>query len=151
MNQYYSTGNDAERVSTLPVPTIATSVHKRVVYELDLGEAGMLAGEILQITAAIEVTNDLGYNVSFVTNLTLGTVTGVPGMEINEGAGENVTPSMHHGERTIARQWRVPTNMPLHRYVQLTCWAASSRGGSTARLAIMRDYGHLDVVRWAPI
>ena len=110
----------------------------------------MLAGEILQITAAIEVTNDLGYNVSFVTNLTLGTVTGVPGMEINEGAGENVTPSMHHGERTIARQWKVPTNMPLHRYVQLTCWAASSRGGSTARLAIMQDYGHLDVVRWAP-
>ncbi len=148
--QYYSTGESAELVTSIPCPKTNLLSARRAIYELDLG-TGPAVGEVFQITGQLEVTQELGNNVSVVTGFILCETSGQAdcvGYEVNEQLGENVTAGMHHGERTPSRQWKAPGDMPNHRYLKLICYCASSAAPTGFVVQVMQDYGHLDVVRW---
>lgn len=154
---YYSAEQSAELVTHIPCGTVNIVANRRAIYEIDLIE-GPKAGELFQITALCETTNDLhkltgnSYsNVSMVFGLILCTTSGQAdcvGIEVCEQAGENVTPAMHHGIGVRARNWKPTVDYPEHRYLKLIGYCSSSLTVPGFEMKVMTDYGHLDVVRW---
>jgi len=142
----YNSGNSGELVTSLPLSDGAP-VNKRVVYCIDL-LTPPIAGEILHVTAEMEATNDLGYNVAMVSQLLLtDTATATSGYEISEANGFNITPDMHHGMTIRVGTLTVPAGS-TRRFVVLVAWAESTAAQPGHALTIEQDYGRLSVLRW---
>jgi hypothetical protein len=146
--EVYNSGDDGEIITSLPVTRFPGAYSKRVVYCVDLGDPP-LGGEVLFVHGDVEVTNDLGYNVSFETHLLLTeSCTAVTGHEISEANGFNVTPAMHHGTASRSGGLVVESGN-THRHVALVAWSGSTAAPRRgAALKVERDYGRLTVLRW---
>ncbi len=142
----YDSGNSGELVTELPLSNGAP-VNKRVVYCVDLVTAPQ-GGEILHVTAEMEATNDLGYNVAMVSQLLLvDSAIATSGVEISEANGFNITPDMHHGMTVRVGTLTVPAGS-TRRYVSLVAWAESTATQPGHALTVEQDYGRLSVLRW---
>lgn len=161
---YLDTGNNGPGLELCTVlPVLRTYTAPRAVFEIDLG-CGPVPGEILQFNARLETTNDLGYNVSVIDAPYLSDIPAGPGgvlvnndkgYEVAEDLGENATPGIHHSVAAVSRSWRCRESdgdLTAHRYLRYVLTAASSAAPTSglATMAVMQDYGQLDVIRWTP-
>lgn len=142
---HYNSGNDSEKVSTLPVPIAADETHKRVIFSLIVPE--LAAGDILQVMSEFQVTNDLGYNVMCMSQVILAeNENAVVGREITEANGRNVTPAAHHDSFPKVGSLTVDTEGT--KYVNVVAWCAASNAEPGASVTIDADYGRLSIIRY---
>ncbi|QAZ46753.1 hypothetical protein [Mesorhizobium sp. Pch-S] len=110
---------------------------------------GCERGDILDIEAMFQVTNDLGYNVEFTSKLVLTqSATGISGQPITNpryGLGENVTPAMHHMVRNMTD--RVLIEKSGDYYVAAIGYAGSDGEGPNDKIKLDRG-GHMSVLRF---
>jgi hypothetical protein len=106
---------------------------------------------VVQAQAQFEVTNDLGVNVMLAHAMLLhGKETLVAhedkpdGRPLCEYAGENVTPGMHHGFRTLAGSIAVADDGDA--WVSVVVYAASTGVPVGKRLAVQKNYGSLRAI-----
>lgn len=146
---HYNSGNFGERTARLTLGHYPDPAPKYVVYCIDLGTTPV-GGEILSIQADMEVTNNLGYNVSIVTHpLLLESCSQVDGGEIAEANGENAIPAVHHEVAVRVGSLKVETGNS-RRYVGLVAWASSTAAQPGHYVQVMQDYGRLSVIRYTP-
>ena len=139
--QLFQSAKGDERVRTLKVPTGPPFDHQ-LVDRVEL--RGVRPGDVAQVTAQLEVTNGLGFNVMVAHFLTRnGTAPIAPAYP----AGENVSPNMHHTFRTVGGAFVVPNDVQDNTTtVELWAYAASdvARAGDT--VAVNRGYGGVTVI-----
>jgi hypothetical protein len=136
--EHYATPPGSERVTA--VRRVKGAPYKfTTVYVLQLPD--LRAGDVVQAAAQLSVTNDLGFNV-FVAHALLahpkktvvrhGAKPG--GLIVCEYAGENVTPDMHHGFRTLAGSFTAAD--PGDVWLSLLVYAAaeSPKAGDDVRI-----------------
>jgi len=142
----YTSGNSSELVTYLPVTNGNPQVHV-VVFCIDLG-APPVGGEVLAVTGDMEVTDDLGYEVSINTHLLLtDSCTTVDGTEISEANGSNITPSIHHLAPSRAGVLVVENGNSRHAVI-MAAWAASTGARPGDQIKVEGDYGRLTILRW---
>jgi hypothetical protein len=161
--RHYEAAQSAELVSSIPCTVTQPTSSWRAIYEIDLWKdpdtglvdevnGPLVAGEILQVTAQFEATSELTYASALVQGVTLTQLPGateVLGIEVTENAGENFSKTLlHHAYRSVSRNWKVPAGMETFRYLKLVTYCSSTLATAGATVAIMQDYGHLDVARW---
>lgn len=143
----YNTGNFGERTARLTLGDYPDPAPKYVVFCIDLGTVP-LGGEILTVMADLEVTNNLGYNVSIVTHLLLiSSCSHTDGTEIAEANGENAIPAVHHEVPVRVGTLVVPAGNS-RRYVGLIAWASSTAAQPGHYVQVMQDYGRMSVLRF---
>jgi hypothetical protein len=142
----YSTGDFGERTSRLTLADYPTPSPKYAVFCIDLGTAPV-GGEVLYVSADMQVTNDLGFNVSIVTQVILDTTCGTDGTEIAEANGENAIPAVHHEVAVRQGGLLVPSGNSA-RFVVLVAWASSTAAQAGQYVQVNQDYGRMTVLRW---
>src|ERR1041385_5413563 len=101
---HYNTESGAELIRSL---TLALDPYRySTLYSLML--PGLRKGDVVQAHSQFEVTNDLGFNVMLAHAMLIHPKETIvshgdrpQGDVLCEYAGENVTPGMHHGFRTL--------------------------------------------------
>lgn len=142
----YNTGNSSERVSIIPVLTSVGGGY-RVVYCLDLGDAPT-AGEILQVSAHLQVTIPHYDTVAFSTQLYLASnCSATGGDEIGEAQGTNFDRVIHHLAVNRTGSMTVPAGNN-RRYIVLLAWSASTTAQPGDHLVVDLDYGRLSAIRF---
>ena len=111
----------------------------------------MQAGDVVDVTGQFEVTNNLGFNVMLAHFLTInGSHHDGNFIAPAYPAGENVTPGMHHGYRSVQGSFEV-TDELLRRLdgshtipVELYAYAASDdSSGPSQTIVVEHGYGGL--------
>ena len=104
---------------------------------------GCKSGDVLDIDAAFEVTNDLNTNVELVWWLVLSSsFTGVSGEQITFPKGYNVTANMHHGMAIDSNKFSVPLNGDY--WIVVSAYA----GGPGGNITVEQNAGHMSVTRY---
>lgn len=101
------------------------------------------AGQIVKAYAEFEVTNDARINIMVASQILLVKQLDYFNphkIEVTEGNGFNVDPTMHHGLTT--KIGSVLLTDDFEGYLVLFAWAASDANPNTS-LAVERDYGKL--------
>ena len=107
--------------------------------------------DVLLVTTAAEVTNDLPYNVFVGAQLVVASSpTATRGSSLNAGSGTNVTPAIHHGVVVRSAAYR-PSGVLGSRYINLVLVADSSRGPTPGGLRVERGGGELSVLRFSSL
>lgn len=141
----YDTGDNSERVTSLPVPTKATVAHRRVIYSQYL--PNLKEGELIQFMSEVQVTNDLGYNCMCVLLvIQADSATATVGTELTEANGRNVTPNTHHD--VYPKHGAVKITNTSRPYVNVVAYAASTAAKSGHTLKVDQDYGRLTILRY---
>lgn len=96
-------------------------------------------GEIIIFFSHGQVTNDMGYNVSFQKKIMLND------LDLTEEIGGNVTPDVHHGSYSLCGSYKVETEMIKPKLRVVAC-ALSTRAIDSSYLKVDRDYGRLSCV-----
>lgn len=122
----------------------------KILYRIPVQD--LKAGDILSITSAYEVTNDLSYLVMISSNVNISSDSKEAyGDVLDEGRGYNVTPAMHHGSVIHARQIILTKDYPGINYVKTMVIAASLLAPSNLKdyLIVEANYGHLDIIKYS--
>lgn len=134
------TGIYSEKVSEIPItgtPVVAQSIR------LD----NLKAGEILDVSQEIAVTNDVGRAVTTSAAIILaGSPTQTSGTVIAPSNGLTITPSMHHWVFAKSGNLNI-TQAAGARYVNVVLTAEPSGAGL---LRVDQGLGYLNVVRYTP-
>jgi len=102
--------------------------------------------DVINITSELEVTNEHIYNAMISCNIILANKhIDVYGTLIDQSNAFNITPDMHHGVITKARNWQAESDYKL-KYVNVVCWSASVNAVAGDMLKLESGYGHLDVL-----
>lgn len=145
---HYTTGPGAELVPFI------TRVKKApynftTLYSLKL--PALKAGDVGQAHCQFEVTNDLGFTVMIAHAMLVHRKETVvdhghkpEGQVISEYAGENVTPDMHHGFRTLAGSFAADVDGDA--WLSVLIYSASNSPKSGDRIKVMTGYGGLRAV-----
>jgi hypothetical protein len=104
---------------------------------------GLHKGDVLLVTAEMQVTNDTGVNVMLDTQLTLGALDFQDPnlLRITSHNGFNVTPGMHHGT-SHKNAAVIMTRSYDDAYLVLWAWAATN-GLPAASLTVDQNYGRI--------
>jgi hypothetical protein len=144
--QHHNSGDSSERTTSLPIPTVATSEHFRVVYSVPVT---LVEGDVLLVAAEMQVTNPHTYNVMCMSFLALtNSETATTGRALNEVNGRNVTPGMHHDQHTKVATFQATSAHAGPRFVNLVAYAASTAALAGHTLKVDADYGRLSVLQW---
>lgn len=118
------------------------NVKQEVVYSVPI--ANIKAGDVLRITSEMEATNNNQFNVMIGSSIVLAdSPYVVKGTLIDAANAYNITPGMHHGIVTKARNWQAQSSYS-NKYLNLVAWAASVNSILGQVLIIEQRYGHLD-------
>ena len=146
--EHYTTPTGAELV---PAIRLAANPYRyTTLYSLRLPD--LSEGDVVQAHCQFEVTNDLGVRVMlahamlFHRRETIVTHGPPPskGWVISEYAGENVTPAMHHGFRTLVGSLEVPVDGDG--WLSVVIYGASLVGRRGGRLSVEKGYGGLRAI-----
>jgi hypothetical protein len=145
---HYSTGRNAELVKS--ITRVKTAPYKfTTLYSLKL--PGLRAGDVVQAQCQLEVTNDLGFNVMIAHAMLVHRKETIvvhgerpEGQVISEYAGENVTPDMHHGFRTLAGSFTADADGDA--WLSTLIYSASDSPKPGDRIKVERGYGGLRAV-----
>lgn len=145
-SRLYRTRPGGERVDTLPI------IKGDRFFAVHSVKTGPIAtGDVLQVTADMEVTNDCGYNVGLGSFMVLAPtdsgVTRSPETTIAFAAVFNVTPDMHHGLVTRVGTLVASQDYPTGAYVNFVAYAQSSLL-TCAGLHVERGYGQMFVTHF---
>jgi len=145
---HYTTPAGAELVAAI---RLAHNPYRyTTLYSLKLPD--LRTGDVVQAHAQFEATNDLGVPVMLAHAMLFHpkeTVVahGAPpalGRIISEYAGENLTPAMHHGFRTLVGSLAVPADGDA--WVSVVVYAADLVGGTGSKLGLEKGYGGLRAI-----
>ena len=143
LNKHYNTGNNSELISQLPI-TNKEKYIKKVIFSQKIED--LSEGDVIEVLAEFEATNDLGYNVMLASGVVLcETAEQVRGIEICENNGFNITPSMHHATTNKVGTFRCTKNISKG-YINVIVYAASTKAKENDMLEINKDYGRLSVL-----
>jgi hypothetical protein len=146
---------DETTVTTLPIATTAYS--NRTVLRVPILVA---AGDVLDITAQMQITNDTGKVIGTGLHLLVYDVDIVPVIpvadrpwtEIAPLTADNCPPDRHHMPLATSAIWPVPADWPAdHRamvVLQAAAFRSSTPGGETVR--VDQGYDLLTVRRYTP-
>lgn len=146
---------DETTVTTLPVATTAYS--NRTVLRVALAVA---AGDILDVTGQMQVTNDTGKVIGCGLHLYVYDVDLIPAVpvadrpwaEIAPLTADNCPPDRHHMPLATSAVWPVPDDWPDgHRamvVMQAAAFRSSAQSGETVR--VDQAYDLLTVRRYTP-
>lgn len=145
---HYSTGPNAELIPTITcvkkVPYKFTTL-----YSLKLPE--LKTGDVVHAHSQFEVTNDLGFNVMIAHAMLVHREETVvvhgdqpDGQVISEHAGENVTPDMHHGFRTLTGSFAAVADGDA--WLSVIIYSASDSPKLGDIVKVERGYGGLRAV-----
>lgn len=149
VTELFAAPSPIEKASTLRVwnygPGTPNVFPDRVRFA-DLLLPGCKAGDVLDVSFAYQITNNLTYDVENAWRLILTQdATGIEGIRA-PGRGYNITPGMHHGPG--ADLWRVVVPSAGDWYVAAIVYAGGSsysQAGDT--VAVDVGYGSLSVLR----
>jgi hypothetical protein len=144
---HYTTASGGELV---PSVSLAHNPYRfTTLYSLKL--PGLRKGNVVQAHCQLEVTNDLGFNVQlahamlFHRKETIVTHGARPdGRILCEYAGENITPEMHHGFRSLIGSLAVPDDGDA--WVSVLIYAASDAAMPGATVRVEKGYGGLRAI-----
>ena len=140
----YDSGNFSELVASLPATDDDSPYAPEVIFSAEI--ARISEGDIIQVMAEFEVTNDLGYNCMIASQVVLAdAATSTSGTEITEANGFNITPGMHHGT-TVRVGAYVASEDYTSVFVNVIGYAASSAAQPGDTLAVEPDYGRLTIL-----
>jgi len=148
----FATRRGAEEVETLVVPRSPPYTFQRV-YRLDVPDVAV--GDVVDVTAQFEVTNNLGFNVMLAHFLSVNGTHDADMIAPAFAAGENVSPAMHHGYRSVKGSFEMTED--LHRRlngsstvpVSLYAYAASDASNGHQTIIVERGYGGLTAIAFA--
>ncbi len=145
---HYETARGDELIGALP---LAKPYRYYTLYSLSLPH--LTRGSVVHLHSQFEVTNDLGYNVMVAHALMFHPqetiVTNAKAFPDGRfvapayPAGENVTPRMHHGFRTLAGTLTVSEEM--EGWASVVIYAASNQRNGP-KLTVHARYGGLSAV-----
>jgi hypothetical protein len=145
--EHFSTSPGAELVSAIEVRP--SFYRYATLYSLKVPV--LRKGDVVQAHAQFEVTNNLGFNVMLGHAMLLHpeetiVVHGdMPGARILcEYAGENLTPDMHHGFRTLMGSFAATDDGDV--WISVLIYAISSVAKPADRLTVEKAYGGLRVI-----
>ena len=101
-------------------------------------------GDILQLSAQCEVTNDSGLNIMEGHYIQLRS-TQSPSMRVTAACGTNIDPTRHHSVITASRNYIVPMALS-DVYLELVIYSQGFDNQTTGSLTVMAGYGHLDCI-----
>jgi hypothetical protein len=102
--------------------------------------------DVIQITTELEATNNYQYNVMIGCNVILtDNSSSIKGTLIDQKNSFNITPNMHHGTVSKARNWKSLSSYD-NKYVNVVCWSMSKNSLNSQSLKIEQGYGHLDLL-----
>ncbi|HKB05388.1 MAG TPA: hypothetical protein VKD90_24400 [Gemmataceae bacterium] len=144
---WYATTPGSELAAALP---LAHRPFKyTTLYSLKLPD--LKRGDVVQAHSQFEVTNDLGVNVMLAHSMLLHVKETVvahedkpDGRVLCEYAGENITPGMHHGFRTLTGSIAVPDDGDA--WLSVVLYAASTGVPPGRRLTVQKNYGSLRAI-----
>jgi len=132
-----------EKVEYIPLDTWVP-YREYVLYSTKV--ENLQENDLLSITTEFEVTNNTGINLMIASSVKLcDSATSVKGNILISANGFNVSPSMHHGVMTHARQIKLNKDYG-DKYVNVIIVAASTDAKPIHRLKIEKEYGHLDIM-----
>jgi hypothetical protein len=142
---HYSTGPNGELVPAI-TPVRKAPYRYTTLYALKL--PGLRAGDVVQAHAQFEVTNDLGVPVMVAhamlvhpKRVVVAHAGAPPGAVVSEYAGENVTPDMHHGFRTLVGSFAAAADGDA--WLSVLIYAASQPPKAGEAVKVERGYGGL--------
>ena len=145
--EHFTTPPGAELVSSIAV----RPSHYRFSTLYSLRLPALRKGDVVQAHAQFEVTNNLKYNVMLAHAMLLhGEETIVVDANnpeervLCEYAGENITPDMHHGFRTLIGSFAAEESGDA--WVSVVIYAVSSAAKSGDRLRVEKPYGGLRAI-----
>lgn len=148
----FTTGDNSELVTTLPVTKSGTPDNRKIVYCIDLGEAPP-PGSIIYATAEVEVTSDVPTYPPLVSGVLIlaDSCTHLTGIEITEANGENCSFNVQH-HCTLTKSGVLVVGADSRRYVSLRLHSASGYAAwkATDFVKVEQDYGRLGVLLWKP-
>jgi hypothetical protein len=144
---HYTTPADGELVPSL---TLAFDPCRyTTLYILRLPR--LRKGDVIQAHCQFELTHDLGFNVMAAHAMLLHSKQTIvkdgnrpEGHVLCEYAGENITPGMHHGFRTLMGSLAAADDGDA--WVGVLIYAASDAAQAGDTLSVMKGYGGLRVV-----
>ena len=109
------------------------------------------AGDIIQVFARAEITNDLGYNVELQCSLKWTTSAGnTTGTNVTPESGYNLTPDMHHGIVQMGAVFDVPADSSSMN-MSFICYAGGgSSTGPTDKVRVEPNYGYMHILHYKP-
>ena len=143
-----NTGQDSERIDFIPISIGDAPYTYHVIYSQKL--ENLKRGQILQVMAEMEVTEQYNYNVQFVTYALLAHAQTEPiqGVKVSAANGENVTNNRHHMKRVVVGTYEITEQDEGTRYLNIVGQAASTAARDGHELRVERNYGRLSVLRW---
>ncbi|HVK08518.1 MAG TPA: hypothetical protein VM597_07045 [Gemmataceae bacterium] len=145
---HYGTGPNGELVAAI-TPVRKAPYRYTTLYSLKL--PALRAGDVVQAHAQFEVTNDLGVPVMVAHGMlvhpkrtVVAHAASPPGTFVAEYAGENVTPDMHHGFRTLAGSFAATADGDAWLSVVIYAAGPAPKAGQT--LEVERGYGGLRAI-----
>lgn len=118
-------------------------------YEVYAQAVTLAAGDIIQVKAQSEVTNNYSYNIGVGRYLLISTdPTALDGTRIAPAVMENCTPSEHHSVIISGGDWQTPVDGVF--YVKLIAYAVANSAQSGHTLRVEQGYGFLSIVRHNP-
>lgn len=141
---HYTTPDFPELLTSLAVHNVQSQDNAKALTCLHIGE--VREGELLDINAAGQVTNNSGTVVGFGHFLAASTSCDMAGFQayVTKGKGQNPTPTTHHHEIAATRRWLVPRDFDDIYIVHFIY--AGLRGGA-APLVVDQGAAHMDVKR----
>lgn len=144
---HYTTASGSELV---PALSLAHDPYRyTTLYSLKLPR--LRKGDVVQVHCQFEVTNDIGFNVMLAHSMlfhrkeTIVKHGGQPdGHLLCEYAGENITPGMHHGFRTLMGSLVVPDDGDA--WVSVVIYAASDAAKPGDKVSVEKGYGGLRAI-----
>lgn len=145
---HYTTPAGAELV---PAIRLAHNPYRyTTLYSLKLPD--LRAGDVVQAHCQFEATNDVGVPVMLAHAMLFHSketivAHGPPpakGRVISEYAGENLTPAMHHGFRTLVGSLAVPADGDG--WVSVIVYASELAGPPGGKLGVQKGYGGLRAI-----
>ena len=145
---HYTTGPNAELVRTI---TRVKKVPYKFTTLFSLKLPDLKTGDVVQAHSQFEVTNDLEFNVMIAHAMLVHRKETVvihgdkpEGQHLSEFAGENVTPDMHHGFRTLAGSFATTTDGDAWLSVLIYSASDSPKPGEIVKVEL--GYGGLRAI-----
>lgn len=149
----YNSGNNSELVPVIKVSTDGNWNDGEVVFSIKL--QNLKKNDIIEALADFEVTNDLGFNVSVISQIVFAdSPLKKPNsdniQEITEANGYQITPNMHHGHIVKVGSLICPENYN-ERYINVCVRARSDLAKKEEFISVggnpfNQDYGRLSVI-----
>ena len=145
---HYATGPNAELVPTI-TRVQKTPYRFTTLYSLKLPD--LKIGDVVQAHSQFEITDDLGFNVMIAHAMLVHDKETIAihgqrpeGQVISEYAGENVTPDMHHGFRTLAGSFAATSDGDA--WLSVVIYSASDSPKPGDVIKVERGYGGLRAI-----